>query len=60
MKKFMKKVFFWDDPTAGAVFSWILSFVSTFCFSNFHLLNRFFSQSPKEIGFSTLQLYLLR
>ena len=47
MKKFLKKIFFWDDPTAGAVFGWILSFVSTFCFSNFHLLNRFFFSVSK-------------
>ena len=47
MKKFLKKIFFWDDPTAGAVFGWILSLVSTFCFSNFHLLNRFFFSVSK-------------
>ena len=47
MKSFLKKFFFWDDPAAGAVFSWILSFVSTFCFSNFHLLNRFFFSVSK-------------
>ncbi len=48
MKKFLKKIFFWDDPTAGAVFGWILSFVSTFCFSNFLFLNRFFFSLSKE------------
>ena len=45
MKKFLKKVFFWDDPAAGAGFALILSAVVGLCTANLACFNQFFFYS---------------
>lgn len=45
MKKFLKKVFFWDDPAAGAGFALILSAVVGLCTANLACFNQFFFHS---------------
>ncbi len=34
MKKFFRKFFFWDEPSAGAVFGYLLAAVSGVCLAN--------------------------
>ena len=61
MKKFLKKVFFWDDSASGAVFGGILFFLSSFCFINLGLLNRFFFEASKgdKIFFSPVVIIMV-
>lgn len=42
MKLFFKKIFFWENPAAGAIFSSMMSVLSTFCIANLTYFNKFF------------------
>ena len=39
MKNFFKRIFFWDNPAAGAVFGWLLNIVYCYCAANLGCLS---------------------